>query len=71
MEEDFEYLREWGIESRHGSYASIRVWTDEDDEILKIVPWFTRPLWKCRHPMVSTQVSPGWQEVRNNRRVSK
>ena len=25
MEEDFECLREWGIESRHGSYAFIRV----------------------------------------------
>ena len=60
------WFQQWGFESRHESHASFRLWTDEDDEILNFVPWFTRPLRKHRHPIVSAQISPGRQKVRNN-----
>ena len=58
-DEDFTSLQKWGIKSRHGSHASFRYWMNKDDIILNLVPWYARSLWKCRHPIVSTQVSLG------------
>ena len=70
VNEDFKSLKclkslgpKWGIESRHGSHASFRYWMNEDDIILNLVPWYARTLWKCRHPIVYSQVSPGSQEI--------
>ena len=72
MEDDITSVRKWGIESHHGSHASFRYCMIEADIVTNLVPWFARFFWKCRHPILSTQmISPGWQEVRNNRHVSK
>ena len=53
-DEDFTRIREWGVESHHGSHASFRYWLDEDDVITNLVPWFT-PFWKRKSPISSTQ----------------